>query len=252
MPGDPAVTAQTQQEWQQRLRGQAAALPLFCAGPLEVLLRDAATPGARRLALLSLCQATEALVRLAAILGTAEVLANAKAPGAPPWLAHAARRHLQQPTFGQWRAYLKEVAAQAQPARLPELKSAVAGLDAALFEAGSSGDPPERRSLLDTRNPLVHGTGISEAQAAVLLGHWGPRLAQAIDGLGWLAEIEIWAAGAGGPRLLRGADPAGEVAKAPAGVSAALRFAGLVMRRGEAVVPLLPLGRFAAATVECC
>jgi hypothetical protein len=248
MPGDPAVTAQGSQKWQQRLRGKAGALPLFCAGPLEVLLRDAATPGAHRLALLSLCQAAEAVVRLAAILGTADVLANAEAHVAPPWLARAAGQHLQQPTFGQWRAYLKELAMQAQPVRLPELKSAVVSLVALLFEVGSSGDPPERRSLLDTRNPLVHGTGISEAQAAVLLGYWGPRLAQAIDGLGWLAEIEIWAAGAKGPCLLRGADPAGQVAEAPAAVSAALRFAGLVMRRGEAVVPLLPLGRFAAAT----
>ena len=232
--------------WLAPIERLAELAPLYVAYPLATFLRDyAQTPRIARLALFSLCDSVEAVVRFLSIARSLELISkNGKAPG---WLARTAAANLVTPTFGQWINLLTIIIdhekGKSQSDLLPEL--ATLDLRSELFAKSPAREDAERHDLLKVRNPIAHGSSISEAYAHELLEYWAPKIAPILDRLRWLGEIELWARDAAdGFRRLNGPQVDGSPEEPPASICDALQHPGAValIRKGH-VVKLHPLGR---------
>src|SRR5438105_325609 len=117
--------------WLVPIKRLATLAPLYIAYPLATFLGDyAENSRAARLALFSLCESVEALVRFLAIVRSIEIIEqHGSAPG---WLGKAAAENLLVPTFGKWMSLLRIIAAHEAKNRsllLPELADVAARLD---------------------------------------------------------------------------------------------------------------------------
>ena len=183
--------------WREPISRLARAAPFFVAHPLDVFLEDE-IKGSRapRLALFSLCESVEALVRFLSVARSGEIIGESETGKAPLWLAKTAAHNLPAPTFGKWMDFLREIAAREKqkPSRLlPQLAAAVAAFDTQFFPQTAGAKRPEQSNLLSVRNPIAHGSGISDAYARELLAIWAPRIAAVLETLHWLGDIELWA-----------------------------------------------------------
>jgi hypothetical protein len=205
--------------WRDPIVRLAEGAPLYVAHPLTVFLKDEAEgPRAARLALFSLCESVEALVRFLAIARSVEIIGDSETEKAPRWLARAAADNLVTPTFGKWMNLLRVISHERQrPSRLlPELVAAAAAFDAEFFPQPANSQHKERSNLFYVRNPIAHGSGISDAYARDLLALWGPKIAAVLEGLDWLRQIELWVRDPNGFRCMNGPDAEGSCVEPPA------------------------------------
>jgi hypothetical protein len=221
--------------------------PLYVAHPLAAFLNDCALgPRVARLALFSLCESVEAVVRFLAIARAVEVIGESETGKAPQWLAKAAADNLLVPTFGKWINLLRIIAEwelKRRSALVPELAYAAKRFDSDLFARPPAVERPELHNLLDVRNPIAHGSGISDAYAQTLLAHWGPKVATVFARLGWLGVVALWTRDPAGFKRLNGPDPDAVPQEPPAAVRDALAIGGVALQRDHDVVKMYPLGR---------
>ena len=231
--------------WLAPIERLAELAPLYVAHPLATFLRDyAQTPRIARLALFSLCESIEAVVRFLAICRAVEIITQKEKT--PEWLAKAAANNLLVPTFGKWMNLLREIAERGGDERsmlVPELADASARLDRELFAKPPSGSRPELHNILSVRNPIAHGSGISDIYAATLLDHWAPKIAGVLAGLDFLTEIALWTRDPEGCKRLNGPQADRPPQQPPQALGAALPLGGVALSRAGHIVMLHPLGR---------
>lgn len=230
-------------QWRNEIAALSARTPIFLARPLDELVEDCETRNSRS-TLFLLCEAAESLLRFLAIVASAELIHRNNGV-APEWLAKAAERLLVVPTFGSLREFLSIVAENQRLEAdglkvLEEFPSVWPDLNEALFRKDSGDPSPERRNLIEVRNPLAHGSGINEKYARDLLEIWGPRFAEALNLLPWLIELELWTRDeTSGLLRLVGLEPTS--AAAPDEFINGIVVGDVVLRRSEANVPLVPM-----------
>lgn len=224
--------------WIGNLHDFAEKAPQFVALPLKELAEDCeyAQP---RTALHSLCVAAEALVKTLAMAASADIASSSPVP---EWLTKAADEHLRTPTLNQWWRFLSRIAEKGDTPLMPELPQIAGVLALELFAKVPDGEQPERHNLLDVRNRLAHGTGISVNLARELLGHWGGRLAIAVRAAACLEQIECWAHEPDGFHRLNGPNLDTAPQTPPALVGESLATGEIVLLREERLLMLSPLG----------
>ena len=223
--------------------------PLYVAYPLATFLRDyAQTPRMARLALFSLCESVEAVVRFIAIARCVEIIARSKTGKAPGWLAKTAAGNLLMPTFGKWMNLLRVIAEHGaqRSVLVPDLVHTSERLDGELFAKPPSRGHPELYDLFNVRNAIAHGSGISDGYAATLLEHWTPKIAAVLAGLDFLTEIELWARDPDGCKRLNGPHADRPPQQPAQAIRDALPLGGVALVRAGHIVMLHPLGRRAS------
>ena len=185
-------------------------------------------------------------MRFLALARSAEIIGQSKTGTAPEWLATAAAENLLKPTFGKWMALLRIIAEQEKKSPspvMPELADAAARLQSEHFAKPAEGGKPELVDLLSVRNPIAHGSGISDAYAQTLLAHWGSKTASVFEHLVFLGEIELWTRDPDGCKRLNGpqADPPPQ--QTLQAIADALPLGGVALSRAGHLVMLYPLGR---------
>lgn len=147
-----------------------AELPSILAIPLH----DYQTETNPVLRLWHACDAVELALRLAVMLGVAELAS--KGPLTED-LRIRLRRPIEEPTLGRWKGMALDVVK-----RLPEhdgfcpaLRSLVETIIVPLLD-GSAGTRTPETSLSSLRNQLAHGGGVTQKVAVRLLAAWDPRL----------------------------------------------------------------------------
>jgi hypothetical protein len=233
--------------WLAPIERLAERAPLYVAYPLATFLLDyAQTPRAPRLALFSLCESVEAVVRFIAIARSVEIIERSKTGKAPEWLAKTAADNLLRPTFGKWMNLLRMVAEHGGAHRsvlVPDLADASVRLDSELFARPPSDGHAELYDLFNVRNAIAHGSGISDGYAATLLDHWLPKIAIVLAGLDFLTEIELWMRDPDGCKRLNGPHADRPPEQPPKAVGEKLPLGGVALVRGDHIVMQHPLGR---------
>jgi WD40 repeat protein len=140
--------------------------------------------------LLRLCEAVEILTRFLTIIALGELrrCAHLSEGTLPEQVLAVFQPRIERPTFGQWRDMLRclnEYLSSGQALVVVELPGFISKHLAPLMPGGNAF--PED-CLLNLRNLLVHGGGMSQSRAAELLVAWEPRL----DGL--LAKLDFLSA----------------------------------------------------------
>jgi hypothetical protein len=231
--------------WLAPIERLSSLAPIYVAYPLATFLSDHdRSPRVARLALFSLCESVEAVVRFLAIARSVELIEqNGAAPG---WLSKAAAANLLVPTFGKWMALLRVIASRENESRsnlIPELADVAARFDREHFASAPPGAHPELHSLLSVRNPIAHGSGISDSYAQKLLAHWGPKVSAVLACLDCLTEVELWTRDPDGCKRLNGPHADAPPQAPPESLGDALPLGGVALLRAGHVVMIQPLGR---------
>ena len=202
-----------------------------------------------------LCDAVEIIVRFLTVTALGEVRRRQGPDALPAALLGVLRERIERPTLGQWRdmlaALIGELEGAGQPA-LPELWTVAGERLLPLLQGGGAS---AEESLLALRNDLVHGGGMTGAQARGLLEGWSPRFEALIEHLGPLQSCDLCVCLESGVRRLRGASAETEPYAADPSLREALtgRTGRVVLLQGSACLELWPLceyGRAAAVTPE--
>ncbi len=210
-------------------------MPAYIAHPWHAL----AIEDHPRVKLHWLTDTAELVVRWVVALTLAEVL-NRHGDALPPATARAVRDHVERPTLGRWLLIMRELSGAKPDAELVT-RGAFDLYEksfAPLFESASRGGNLES-SLLELRNQVAHGGGMSPAHAEELLGMHMPRLTGLLaDVLAVTEGADVWAHQSDSWRRLSGLEPA---ASAPPGHLVGSTREGAWLAREDAAVPLLPL-----------
>jgi len=187
-----------------------------------------------------LCDAVEILTRFFTTVALAEVRALHPELGLPESLLETLRPHIERPTLGRWLHILNALLnslGRPEPLVVRELPDFVRNRLLSAFPRDSE---LLERNLLELRNTLVHGGGMTCAHASHLLQAWNPWLTETIRQLSFCNRVAV--CHFDGTRAVRLAGPTAE-AGAEVELTADLRLA-LGQRGLEGHVLLLREGRW--------
>jgi len=189
------------------------------------------------LGLWHMCDAAEMTLRTLAALAIADWEA-ASGGALPRKLRAEVGSRIEQPTVGKWRGMVLALTRKRpQASRVPALYDFVTEhLDPLL--RGVEEPATIESSLLELRNRLAHGGGMSRALAARLRDQHAPRFDAAMAELGWLAHVAFVAPHAGDGAGGRLAGPTTELSEISAEHAGAVERASVVATAPEGVVAL--------------
>jgi hypothetical protein len=193
------------------------------------------------------CELIELTLRLLVFLGLGALRARSETEHLPQDLLPSLQRRIEEPTLGQWLGMAEAIAQtmRKDPEKaFPELPGHVDQLGKSL-NAPAGAERTEENSLLQLRNVLAHGGGMSRSRAENLQHMWREPLEEVLWAGRWLADVELLAVLRDGEvGLLRGDELSPRAVDLQLPVS--LQHPSSVVARritsaGDVFVPLWPL-----------
>lgn len=138
------------------------------------------------------CDVVEVLTRFGVIVMLGEYRREHGAYALPESLISLAQRQqIERPTFGQWLGLLREVLREPLDESRLVLSELPRYLRQDLLTLAPEQVADDVTSIVDLRNMIVHGGGISQKAAAHFLSHWEERIEKLLAGLSFLESCTI-------------------------------------------------------------
>jgi tetratricopeptide (TPR) repeat protein len=200
----------------EKLRAGDPALDAFCQAwpaPIAVPLREYVVEIHPVAKLWAACDTVEMLLRLLVIARVAE---RAREDSLPEPLRRRLAEVIETPTLGAW--FLMAQALAEKDDKEPLLAKADAFIDIPLRDLlyGPSKPGTPETSFLRLRNRMAHGGGLTQKEAARLMGLWQEKFQQTLHAAAFLKDWELLGRDEAGIwRRLRGPDGREESAQPP-------------------------------------
>lgn len=191
------------------------------------------------------CDTMELLLRLAVIVGLADIHRNGKLPKE---LVATIGKQIQRPTLREWWRMARTVAQTLQDdGFLPGVYVYLNNVLGPFLEGPPGLDNDERQSFIELRNRLAHGGGMRKILAEKLLSVWSTRFEHVIRRAHWLGKLKLVVKSNDGFGVLQG-PKVDHSPFAPADAEALQkvfrRSADVVVVRGDYSASLSPLKQY--------